>query len=586
VAVTVQTADITEAEQLLLALVSERYPSLDLGPASAVRELLLTATAPGLALVLATARDFTNRLSFTTLSALTDAEADAAADALAANLFVERRSATRATITGRMYFTNNGNHNVPANAVFVRDGVSYRLVDGLPLSIGSGDLVQVLEGTTNLYYFDVQMETVTAGQGAETTVGVFQYVTPFAFDLYRAEVVSTPVGGVTRETTAELIARIPTALTTRNLVNRRAITHSLLQQFPEVSNILVVGAGDTEMERDIALDNNVSLRFHTGGAVDVYADTDIETVTLSLTVGTAVTREDQKVVIMKTADDLSGVPAESDFVLKTEGSLYLVTGLDVAAGEVEIYTRTPFPQIDAEGEEVSFSLGSLAPNYIDYGTFTGLRTNQTSSTTSIAVTGPVYRVRQAWRIREGANDLDITSSLIRVTGASSSLVAQSQYMVTRFTSDQLQVDDVVELTFDRPTRITDIQTYLSDALNRTVCADVLARARHPVYVSATIYYEPAGTTYTSATAAAALNAALGDADEICSGDIVRALAGAACVKVRTLGASLIQPDGTAGALTVATGTDKLTLPVGLGADVSGRTVRFVFDAADITLVEG
>ena len=95
-AVTVQSADITEAESLLLALVRERYPDIDLGPASAIRELGLKTIAPGLALVLATARDFTNRMSFTTLSQLTDDEAYASANALAANLFVTRRSATRA----------------------------------------------------------------------------------------------------------------------------------------------------------------------------------------------------------------------------------------------------------------------------------------------------------------------------------------------------------------------------------------------------------------------------------------------------------------------------------------------------------
>lgn len=581
-AVTVQSADITEAESLLLALVRERYPDIDLGPASAIRELGLKTIAPGLALVLATARDFTNRLSFTTLTQLTDDEAYASANALAANLFVTRRSATRAGVTGRVYFTTNTAHRIPAGVAFVRDSVAFRLLGGTELTVAAGDLKAVLEGTTSLYYVDLAMETFSTGVGSNTTLGVFQSVTPFANDFYRAEVVSTPAGGVPEETTAELIARIPTALTTRNLVNRRAVTHSLLERFPDVSNVLVVGAGDAEMERDVALDNNVSLRFHTGGATDVYVDTDVEMVTETITVGTTVTRADGKIVVMKVASgDLAlAAAATEDLVLSVGGSLYLVTDVDATMGEVEIYARTPFPQIDTA--DITFTLGTLAPTYSNYGTFTGRRTNQVTTVGSVAIQGPVYKVRSAWRLRDAVPDLEVTGSLVRGTGASA-LTAQSPRMLTVLTdATNLQDGDEVEITYDRPIRIGEVNTYLNDPLNRTVCADVIGRARHPVYVSATIYYEAAGTTYTPTTAAAALTAALSEADEVCEGDIVRALTGATCVKLRTFGATMIKPDGTSAALTVDADTGKLVLPA-MTADVSGRTVRFLFDPADITL---
>ena len=584
-AVTVLDSDITEAEQLLLALIRERYPTIDLGQGSAVRELMLAATAPGLALTLATSRDFANKMSFTSLAELTDAEAAQAADALAANLFVERRSATRSTVRARLFFTSNIGRTIPAGVVFTKDGVSYQFPEANVVTVDTNDLSSTVEGTTTLYYVDYVLEAVNVGATADVTVGTFESTTYTASGFYRADVVSVPVSGVDEETTAELIARIPTALTTRDLVNARAITHSLLQTFPAISNVLVVGMGDAEMVRDVALDQNVSLRFHTGGFVDVYVDSDVETVTETLTVGTEITRPDGLTVMMRVdsgyASILGSLPYNGDFVLSSQGALYLVMAVNAATREIEIYSRTPFPAIDTQSQ--AFSVGLLGPLYTDLGTMTGKRTNKVTSSDSVTLSGSAYKVRSAWRLRTGAQDLALTLS--RTTGTSA-LVAQTPDMLTRLSSTDLLPSDQVEVTYDRPTQVGDVHAYLNDPLARTAAANVLGRARHPIYVTFSAYYEPAPTTYTAASAAAVLQSALGDAREVCKGDIVKALTGTTCVNVSAMSAQLLAPNGTYVDLSVDAATGKLVLPTGLPEDVTAQTVRYFFDAANITLTEG
>lgn len=583
-AINVTSADTAAAESLLTALVREKFPDVDLGAGSALRELV-AALSPGLALITATAADFSNKRSFTTLAALTGDEADATADALAANLFVERRGATRALATARLYFTTATNVTLPAGTVFLRAGIAFRPVGGTSVILQGSAFTPILQGTQTLYYTDLQIESQTAGTGGGVAAGAFESANGVPPTFVRGETLSAATGGVTRETTAELVARIPLALTTRSLVNQRAITHSVLERFPEVSNVLVVGAGDAEMIRDIALDNNVSLRFHTGGAADVYVDTDVETVTQTITLGSEVIRSDGLVVIMRVDSgyDITGVAA--DQILFADGGLYLITGVNQTTREIEVYSRIPFPSVDTTS--IEFTVGTTAPLYNNVGVFKGVRTNKYLNGNAFVLAGPVYRVRNIWRTRTGAVDTDLVTSgtLTRSTGASE-IAAQSAEAITTFTDlAQLATGDVVEVTYDRPTGVSELHSFLTDPLNRTVCADILGRARHPVYVSATIYYQAAGTTYTSETAAAVLTAALGEANEVCEGDVVRALTGATCVKLREFGGTIIKPNGASAALTVDADTGKLVLPAGLSADVTGQTVRFIFDAVNLTLTE-
>ena len=591
-AITVASTDISEAETLLLNLVAARYPTLDLGAGSAIRELGVSALAPGLALILATVRDYSDKQSLQALATATPSvEVDAAVDALASNIFAARRAPTRAAVTGRFYYRTNTNKTIPAGFTAVRNGIAFRLLSGAAIDIPGGSLRATIDGVSTIYYVDLQMESFTAGQGASVTTGTATNYSVVLTDLIRIDVITAPVGGRATESTADFIARLPSALTVRNLVNQRSITYSVLDKFPAVSNVLVVGAGEPEMIRDVALDDNAFMRFHTGGYTDVYVDTDIETVTETVPVGTTVFRPDNQIVVMRKVSG-GGLPALSSeegegIVLVHNGLQYLVTA--ISGDELEVYSRTPFTAADDEAADpedfvaVPFTLGRYAPYYNDLGTFTGYRSRQVTVSNAVTLTGPVYALKSAIVVESGENDTEVAVTAVTRTTGVSGLEAQSPNMVTRLSNAAFVEGASVELTYERPIAVADVNTYLNDPLERVACASVLGRARHPVYVTATIYYEPvSGVTYTSAQVAALLTAALGAQDEICEGDVISALSALRCVHVREFGGQLIAPSGATLSCSVDV-NGKLVLPTSTTADVTGRTVRFLFTAENIIM---
>ena len=125
-----------------------------------------------------------------------------------------------------------------------------------PLSNGQG------------YAITISVAAIDAGSAGNLATGSRLDVTPSlpgqVIDIYAAGEFS---GGSDTETTADLITRLQSGITSNSASNRASIRAMLMENFPQVSDVSVVGAGDAELLRSSRLN---ALGIKMPGYADIY----------------------------------------------------------------------------------------------------------------------------------------------------------------------------------------------------------------------------------------------------------------------------------------------------------------------------
>lgn len=234
-------------------------PSMNIGrEGSAVLDIAVKPLAGLLKPFVTELEEMKKNLSFANLAELSND----AADALAANLFVNRRAGSYASGVVRLYFNDPQEVMVPADIEFVTNA-------NLKFYTTIGTYITAEEMSLNyengLYYMDIPavagaegiLYNIRSGEITKSTMslpsGVVSVTNPTQF-----------TGGSTSESNAELYERIKMAITTRDLVTKRSIAYVLTEQFSSIKDIVSVGFGDPEMLRDTVMG------YHIGGKVDTY----------------------------------------------------------------------------------------------------------------------------------------------------------------------------------------------------------------------------------------------------------------------------------------------------------------------------
>lgn len=169
-------------------------------------------------------------------------------DALVANYFVTRNEGSKAIGTVRVLFES------PVAVTFSKFTRFYTrsnlgFVPRAVTTVSADTMSFSQQGS--YYYVDLSVEAESEGTeynilsnqiiGADSTPTNFVQVSnSTAFS-----------GGEDRETNYQLYRRAQDAISVRNLGTKRGIRFLLLEQFPSISDIEVVGFGDAEMERDL-----------------------------------------------------------------------------------------------------------------------------------------------------------------------------------------------------------------------------------------------------------------------------------------------------------------------------------------------
>lgn len=169
------------------------------------------------------------------------------ADALVANLFINRSRGGLSTGTVRLYFNAPIAINISAsNLVYTVDGLRY-----LPTTLQSISAeAMIFNQSGNLYYFDIQVTAEKPGAAYNIAKNSVVGIT----NLNAAVRVDNPdkfENGLDEETTDNLVQRAESAVTERSLVVGRGASTRLRDQFEDLMHLQIVGMFDEEMQRDV-----------------------------------------------------------------------------------------------------------------------------------------------------------------------------------------------------------------------------------------------------------------------------------------------------------------------------------------------
>jgi hypothetical protein len=234
----------TDLDAFILDRFAQEFPDLYAGDPSVVRDIFIK---PLIVLLDPFKREIAGVTRNQTLKDPT-VLSDEDADAIAANLFVERNSGGFARGVGRLYFANPINIQVQiTNRFFTASGLNFFPTE--PISITAEEMVFSRSGA--LFYVDVALKAEAEG----TSYNITQDDLSGVDGVFGAVKVGNPnpfTDGATKTDTVTFIAETREALTERSLVTRRGATARLRTVFPgQTRAIQVIGANDEEMQRDL-----------------------------------------------------------------------------------------------------------------------------------------------------------------------------------------------------------------------------------------------------------------------------------------------------------------------------------------------
>lgn len=183
-------------------------------------------------------------LSFSDPTTLTLEEADS----LGANFFIPRRRGRFARGKARIFFAKPQDASINQNNfVTSRGGLVF-----FPTSLQSIRANEMLLNVTaeNLYFFEVNVVAENPGAAYNIDANELNSIA----NLNAAVRVSNPRRfrqGVEEEDAVSYVARLEQSLGEKSMVTLRGIAAKVLEAFPEVNRLNVVGFNDPEMQRDV-----------------------------------------------------------------------------------------------------------------------------------------------------------------------------------------------------------------------------------------------------------------------------------------------------------------------------------------------
>jgi hypothetical protein len=523
--ITLDEKALSDADAFLTAYLSEKVPDADFSQGSVIRDFVITAIAYIFAYLEAERKKTRDQQSLLALSTQSDGEEIAdAVNALLSNWFITRKTGQTARLTATLHFSSASDVTISPSTrffrttdlIFVPDAPAAFVIPASKLvpTFNANNVVTEYTTTVNLIAKDV-------GVSYNLPPGKFLQADQFSPFFSYAENQSTIGGGKDIESTSDLLARAPTAISVRNLVNSRSIDTVLRETFAGISRVLPLGFGDPEMLRDFSSEAVTRLRMHVGGHTDIYVQLPItEVVETDLLLGGPFTRPDNTVVVFKdaAANFLGLLPT----AVIPGDILRIVTGLPDAPREyiidtVEAQTLTVVPRaafseptdeaLPSPGTYVSYTIGDTAPSYSDKRNV--LATLVSGGQTSRVITTPfrtTLRGRPHYRIKRVELYLVATPATIEViTSRVNGTPGPAQYRVvglvpgngqSAYAVDQIEVDAAshpggpwnMRVTYDALVGYEDVQALAVDRFERVLASNPLVKGYTPIYIQMSIAY--------------------------------------------------------------------------------------------------
>jgi len=402
--INISSKDLEDAENFLTEYMTEKVPEANFARGGAMRDLAIKAFAYLYAYLRGEINAVSARQSLLRIQdELTEADdISQAVDEILSNWFVTRKGGTQARLTARLHFSERRNVSIALASKFWRTNKLIFYIDDVvdPYVIPEDQLFPVYDSRGVLVDYVAEVPLRAAGTGSDYLVdpGTFARIQvpgglPYLSYVENLEKAS---GGLDVEDSTTLISRADTAITVRNLINNRSCDTVLQEAFPEITDTLTIGMGESEMVRDRRTEIAPLVDLHLGGHYDTYLDLRLTQVEENLLVGGYYARPDKIANMFRdpalTRDDgntfgtvLGVQPGHVLFIRSgIVGTPRGYTIVSVTDHELEVSPYSPFDEASDELDvnDIEYSIGWLSPGFeeIDFGGGTFVRHAQPSVT--------------------------------------------------------------------------------------------------------------------------------------------------------------------------------------------------------------
>ena len=545
VTVAINATDVSTAADFLEQFLTDQVSDGDFTKGTALRDLTVQAIAAVVAFLRADAAQIRQMQSLLSVKVATGGDPVALTDgvtAILSNFLIAPKSGTKARGFAIGHSSQRADIFIPptvrftysANVVFVVDSVD-------TFFIQQAELVPIIDvnGVVLDYEFRIPLVAVAPGVAYNVTPALFAGFDRFNPYVSRVESTASFSGGKGAETVTEILARAPTAVSVRNLINERSIQATLENTFDGIETVMVVGMGAPEMQRDVVPTIAPNLRFHVGGAVDVYLRTSLVETVFTGAVGGLYARPDGVVTIFRDNSVSFAAVNAGDILRVTAGLVSTPAEFLVVANQgsyLVISERAPFPVATDEASPVTtlvYTIGNTGPSYYNVLSDTGGAPLTTGITSRQAATpgritlpgGPVMDILDIALLNPPPVEAVFKSTLDGVIHFSNQvndtpqtrtpaqgLQFQAYVHNSSFAQSALQWLEIVVGTASAPARFDGYQLRVRyrtiqsfDAIDQFVrgprervsAAFQLPRGHHPVIIGMRIAYTLKGTAKTT-----------------------------------------------------------------------------------------
>jgi hypothetical protein len=527
-AIEITAADVTNAEEFLAAVVADRVPDGRFTDGTALRDLCIKA----LAVVSAQHRkDNARTQSLQSLLRVrelarteNDPAVDDAADAILSNMFFTRTPGMYARGQVTIFVSRKQDYVIPRTSqVFYDRSLVFYPDTTTDVVIPSTSVTPITDSSGRVAAYSFTLRLIAAKTGAQYNVFPAVWAGNGGFSPYVTRITSSTRfdGGTARQSTVNYIDQARNAMAVRNLINERSVLATLPQRFPAATNILVVGMGDPEMQRDQVVELAANINLHVGGHFDIYADMPVAQASFEGIVGGVYTRPDG---VINVFDD-TGVADWTVTDVQVGDVIRVTAGLsevprdfpirEIRASEMYVSKRYGFPET-ATGLTYYIYRPLFGP---DVQILPAFGTNTTGFTAATVQTAnrivlppePHYDIVDVMVTNPdpadpGINDpdgyvhffqrvdtapsltgLDNTQYPFRVVGRSpvdgqSARAFDEIELPPGYNGKRLRVNYLTQAGFST------VDAYVRDRYVRVLCANVQYKARHPIYLSMRIPY--------------------------------------------------------------------------------------------------
>ena len=187
-------------------------------------------------------------------------------DEIVGNLYVYRRTGSKASGIVRMYFNAPIDLNYLQAELFFYNTSQLEYYNSLPLSITAVEMANNTE--KDFFYVDVNIEASSEGEDSQVIAGgIVTASHNSVVKVYNSYEIS---GGIDRETNIELIERTQKSIGVRDMNTGKGFNAIMFETFlNKLVELQPIGFGDPEMMRDIRYN------YHIGGRIDGWVKTPV-----------------------------------------------------------------------------------------------------------------------------------------------------------------------------------------------------------------------------------------------------------------------------------------------------------------------